>query len=222
MHSFLYQILHPWHWLTYGQNAAGVGIVGLFLYTLYTREMMKLAEASRRATITPVFSLKAIRFYPTEYEPSTVANQIGLVPQKAVAFRLELDIRNIGEGPAIAFQSWYQPVSERFTIADSNVLSKSSHVRSGELKTSELLKSESATILFPGFKEEDWKHPWLFVFESTNLADGRDQLKVLIPNGPWNEIALNMSHALGNSAGERIVRVANRIRDIAGGVFKKV
>jgi hypothetical protein len=48
MESIVYQVLHPWHWLTYGQNAAAVaalsavvGFIVLFFYTLYTRRMMK-------------------------------------------------------------------------------------------------------------------------------------------------------------------------------------
>ena len=49
MNSILYQVLHPWHWLTYGQNATALGVVVailgaivLFFYTLYTRRMMKM------------------------------------------------------------------------------------------------------------------------------------------------------------------------------------
>ena len=48
MKNIIYQVLHPWHWLTYGQNAAAVaalaavvGFIVLFFYTLYTRRMMK-------------------------------------------------------------------------------------------------------------------------------------------------------------------------------------
>jgi multidrug efflux pump subunit AcrA (membrane-fusion protein) len=26
-HPWLYQVLHPWHWLTYGQNATGIGVL---------------------------------------------------------------------------------------------------------------------------------------------------------------------------------------------------
>jgi hypothetical protein len=48
MEHIVYQVLHPWHWLTYGQNAAAVaalaavvGFIVLFFYTLYTRRMMR-------------------------------------------------------------------------------------------------------------------------------------------------------------------------------------
>src|ERR1019366_4887010 len=56
---WLYQVTHPWHWLTYGQNAAGLqalcaflALIGLIFYTLYTRRMMMLGELTRRAAIT--------------------------------------------------------------------------------------------------------------------------------------------------------------------------
>jgi hypothetical protein len=48
MHITFYQVLHPWHWLTYGQNAAALAglaaIAGTFIlyrYTVYTRRMME-------------------------------------------------------------------------------------------------------------------------------------------------------------------------------------
>lgn len=33
MHNFLYQLAHPWHWLTYGQNASGVASVAAVMAT---------------------------------------------------------------------------------------------------------------------------------------------------------------------------------------------
>lgn len=36
LHPHLYQLRHPWHWLTYGQNATAFGIVGATLVNLVT------------------------------------------------------------------------------------------------------------------------------------------------------------------------------------------
>lgn len=63
MQNFWYQILHSWHWLTYGQNgaalsavaavaaslAAVLGLVGLYFYTKYTRKLMlpRAGDAAR-------------------------------------------------------------------------------------------------------------------------------------------------------------------------------
>lgn len=76
MQNIEYQLLHPWHWLTYGQNAtalgavvACLGFIGLIFYTLYTRRMMKLGENTRRAAITPVLiSRGGVQFDATAFE----------------------------------------------------------------------------------------------------------------------------------------------------------
>jgi hypothetical protein len=88
---FWYQVLHPWHWLTYSQNAAAVQAVGALLgfillwrYTVYIRRMMELAELTRRASLTPIFTAKKI-------EP--IFNGGDLV-------RVAVTVRNIGQGPA--------------------------------------------------------------------------------------------------------------------------
>ena len=131
MHNLVYQILHPWHWLTYGQNAAGLALVGLFFYTLYTRRMMKLSESARRANLIPVFSLRGLPEYePTDVE-QTPASELGLAPPIVKEFSVVLNIRNLGEGPAILLQSWHQPVSERFSVDNTFLLVKSKGAADG-------------------------------------------------------------------------------------------
>ncbi len=73
MHNFVYQLLHPWHWLTYGQNAAGLGIVGLFFYTLYTRRMMLIGQDTRRAELRPYLVLESEQRV-SGYANVTIAN----------------------------------------------------------------------------------------------------------------------------------------------------
>jgi hypothetical protein len=60
-HPTLCQFVHPWHWLTYGQNAvalatvtAAAGLVGLYLYTRYTKNMMITNVGALNASFRPV------------------------------------------------------------------------------------------------------------------------------------------------------------------------
>jgi hypothetical protein len=218
MHSLVYQILHPWHWLTYGQNAAGLGLIGLFFYTLYTRRMMKLGEATRRANLTPEFSLRVLpEFVPTAYDVQIVT-QFGSTEPKVIEYSVVMNIRNIGEGPAIGLQSWHQPVSTKFNIDGSSILLKTSGAFQGlqQGEGAELLKGEITKITFPGFKSG--LVPWLFVVEATDLANGKNQLKILM-SGP-KETTVRMVHALGDSLGERIVGGVNRFVEILAAVKK--
>lgn len=99
MQNFRYQILHPWHWLTYGQNASGIaavaaviaalavvlGLIGLYFYTRYTRNMMLLGQETQRANITPILvSSGPIEFTPVEFVTSPAA-QLGFVAPEPTA-----------------------------------------------------------------------------------------------------------------------------------------
>ena len=54
----LYQFLHPWHWMAYGQNASVVGLIVLIFYTIYTRRMMLIAQQTRLRELYPVLILQ--------------------------------------------------------------------------------------------------------------------------------------------------------------------
>jgi hypothetical protein len=94
MNSHLYQFIHPWHWLTYGQNAAGMGLLGLFFYTLYTRRMMVIAQETRRASLFPLLVIRANA--PLDQKRDIVVENTG--------------------GSALNIMVWNQPVSARFTL----------------------------------------------------------------------------------------------------------
>jgi hypothetical protein len=88
--SLFYQFRHPWHWLTYGQNASAlsvavsaVGLIVIVLYTLYTRRMMLLAGQTRRGELYPILALQEEDETPDGY--------------------LQLVILNLGGGP---FAEW--------------------------------------------------------------------------------------------------------------------
>ena len=138
---WLYQVEHPWHWLTYGQNAAALqalcallALMGLFLHTLYTRRMMRLGNWTRRASITPVFTAKEI-----------VPHYFG---DGAKVFRVSMTIKNLGEGPAVIIWAWHQPVSDKFSVFDSGIVTQPANVATGSVPESDLMKGDSMEIHF--------------------------------------------------------------------------
>jgi hypothetical protein len=101
-HPNLYQFLHPWHWLAYGNNAAAltcvvslVAFIGLFFYTLYTRKMMWIAQQSRNSELMPYFVLNSVEELNT--------------------FRSKITLMNLG-AHAVNARFWQQPVSKNFSI----------------------------------------------------------------------------------------------------------
>jgi len=95
VNQMLYQLLHPWHWLTYGQNTAAVGLILLYFYTLYTRKMMLLAQQTRRAELYPLLIL----------QKTQVSGD-----------HLEFLIVNVGNGSLLNAVRWGQGVSNGFKL----------------------------------------------------------------------------------------------------------
>lgn len=155
MRNILYQILHPWHWVTYGQNAAGVasvaailGLIGLYFYTRYTRKMMLLQQETQRATVTPILvSTGAIEFVPLETKENPAA-QLGLIAPTVTGYRPVLTVRNVGEGAAIYITSWAQAVTEKFTMGGSILFLQSPDTNGGDQQLQALVKGESMEITF--------------------------------------------------------------------------
>ena len=94
----LYQLVHPWHWLTYGQNASVTGLIVLIFYTLYTRRMMLIAQQTRRGELYPLLIL----------QHTSVKEGY-----------LELVVINVGGGPLLNASEWGQQVSEQFKLRDT-------------------------------------------------------------------------------------------------------
>ena len=90
-HPIFYQMTHWWHWLTYGQNTAALGLIGLCFYTYYTQRMMKAAEETRRLSLTP-FLVAEVR---TDLLPPSIL------------------VTNVA-APAVRCELWIQPVSSSF------------------------------------------------------------------------------------------------------------
>ena len=90
-HPILYQLTHWWHWLTYGQNTAALGLIGLGFYTYYTQRMMKAAEETRRLSLTP-FLVAEVRL---DFQPPMIL------------------VTNVA-APAVRCEAWMQTVSTSF------------------------------------------------------------------------------------------------------------
>jgi len=204
MKSLFYQILHPWHWLTYGQNATGLaalaalmGLVGLYFYTRYTRRMMELGEITNRATVTPILvSSGSVQLEPVVIQ-HTPASELGFLDPTVTAVRAVVTVRNVGEGAAIYLGSWAQIVSATFQI-DNSILTRTGHVTSGEHTTHELLKGESTEVRFAPFKPSDIGGRLLFVIECSDPVNGFHQLQMLYSGLPNGEAHVAMVHRKEN------------------------
>ena len=216
-----YQILHPWHWLTYGQNAAALqavcallGVIGLLFYVIDTRRMRRISELTRRASITPVFT----------------ANEITPRYTQAVGFegifRIDVTIRNVGEGPATVFWAWYQPVSPKFSVFNSSVITRPKGAQYAHAANGDLLKGELTEVIFDAYNLANpsdklgqvFPHgsKWLFVVDSTDQAQGRHQLQMLVtmtdfPDHPPTDVS--MVHSLGDTFRVRVVKYVRGVVD---------
>ncbi|PSH04719.1 MAG: hypothetical protein CXZ00_04900 [Acidobacteria bacterium] len=206
MHTIVYQIFHPWHWLTYGQNATAVAalagilaLIGLFLYTRYTEKMMQLQESTMRATITPILIAKGdIKFIPTEMDPPD-AVQSGLQQSKVTKYRATLLVRNIGQGAALFLEAWHQQVAEKF-VTNGSILARTTQAQKASSGMTELIRGESTSIVSDGFRPEDLNQRWLFVVEAIDQTSRRHQLQLLrspLPNGQ-TETSIRMVHQPDN------------------------
>ena len=208
MQNIWYQVLHPWHWLTYGQNASGVaavgavvaaaaavlGLIGLYFYTRYTRSMMLLQQQTQRATITPILvSSGPVEFTPAEFTNSTAA-QIGLIPPVATAYQPTLTIRNVGAGAAIYITSWVQAVTEKFEMGGSVIFLQSPETNSGDHPLAALLQGEPMEIKFGLMKPSQVKGRLLFVIQCRDAANGLHQLQLLYSNWPEGSVQMTMVH----------------------------
>jgi hypothetical protein len=201
MQNILYEVLHPWHWLIYGQNAAGVaavaailGLIGLYFYTRYTRRMMLLQQETQRATITPILvSTGTIEFTPVE-SMEDLAAQLGLIAPEVTAYRPVLTVRNVGEGAAIYITSWVQAVTEKFTMGGSVLFLQSPDTNAGDQQLQALLQGESMEIKFSLLNPSQVKGRLLFVVQCRDAANGQHQLQLLYSNWPEGSVQMTMVH----------------------------
>jgi hypothetical protein len=155
----LCQLVHPWHWLTYGNNAGAfaslmslAALVGLVFYTRYTKNMMKVALETRRAEIIPYVVV----------EKRTPEN----------IFVDQLEVLNLG-GPAVNCNLWQARVSDSFSIG-STFLEKPDGVIATFIGP--IRKDAKITIRI----EHNADQTFLTVLECRDLANERHQWHALL------------------------------------------
>ncbi len=202
MKEALYQIFHPWHWLTYNQNAeavaavaAALALVGLFFYTRYTRKMMQMQANTTRASITPILVTPGdVGFATTDLQ--LVKTTAGAHQPIVVRCRLSLTVKNIGEGAALYVRGWCQPVSEKFVNNSSMILEKTAASRETD-SFAYLQKSESTTIQIENLSPEIQTQRAVIVIEAIDVTSLRHQLQIIrSPSSDGKtDIAVTMAHA---------------------------
>jgi hypothetical protein len=97
MKDIWYQIYHPWHWLTYGNNAEALGsvialggLLGLYLYVRYTKTIMQATLFASQASSFPVLHVVSL----------------GLVGSNLHTQQLNWRLSNVGKGPAKNITVW--------------------------------------------------------------------------------------------------------------------
>jgi hypothetical protein len=162
--QWVYQLFHPWHWLTYGQNAAGVqtvtavlALLGLFAYTVYTRRMKTLQQETRRGELFPTLAVSS-------YQEDGVTISIG--------------IRNVGRGPALGAKFWHQFVSDEFEL-DEFMLVRKIFFETQFLGA--LMEREGATIELK--VSAFLRKRYLFVVDCHDVLGGQHQFRVLRHGG---------------------------------------
>jgi hypothetical protein len=126
-------------------------------------------------------------------------------------FSITFNVRNVGRGPAILMRAWSQRVTESFTLGKTTVFRRPEQTESGTVEKLDLILRRDL---------RDWVEwfylavPWLFVIECSDSANGTHQLQILRVAGQDSRIAWKMAHAMGDSRGERVVRLVRRFVEV--------
>ena len=133
MNPIAYQVMHPWHWLTYGQNSAAAQVMAscigalLVLVTLYyTMKTLRMAGETLRVA--------GRQAEASENAANMAIKQLALTAQaedKATAPLIQLDmaedgrsatLTNVGLGPALAIEAELKLKADVKVICNTDVL----------------------------------------------------------------------------------------------------
>lgn len=131
---------------------ATLGLIGLVLYTIYTRNMMKISEKAWQLNMLPSLVVE------TDLSQSGVR---------------EVTIMNIGAGPALNLRFWAQEVTPHFGL-NGDVLVRKPEVQ--ETFLGPLLSQRTLQIKDNHFSEDARR---LYVVEADDLAGGSQQMQLL-------------------------------------------
>jgi hypothetical protein len=121
--SDYHQFAHPWHWITYGQNASGLGavssllaagaasIAGYFAFRAYQTTVQQLGVATKQYWDGHKMYLESVR-------PHLVVRAEGKRPSEiSVPFCTLLKVKNVGSGRAINIEGKNGIVFSAFSLA---------------------------------------------------------------------------------------------------------
>ncbi|MGF7179140.1 hypothetical protein [Tunturiibacter psychrotolerans] len=215
------------YWVAVQAGCAVVGLIVLTLYTIYTRRMMKLAEQTKRASMTPTFSVTKQNISGPTFDPATLRPFVDkrFTPPRYI-FSPSFTVRNVGQGPAILIRCWHQGVSSGFTLRDSIRLLPTPISEPGTVNKQDLVKDERCQA---SFENADLTRPWLFVIEANDAAKGTNQLQILMRprredegDGPEYITHWVMMYGWGDTIAERFVAAATRFVQVIKAIEKMV
>jgi hypothetical protein len=107
-HPIWYNVLHPWHWLTYGNNGTAAATAAVLIYTYLTYQMARTSQDALKSAFRPMLAISKAE------EPYTFRVQnIGSGPATGVRVKV-LHIEN-PSGPTNG--SWFRGISPVTPIA---------------------------------------------------------------------------------------------------------
>ncbi len=159
-----YQLHHPWHWLTYGNNATAAatlsavfGLIGLFLYVWYTKRIMDATLNTLQTGIYPV-----------------------LFPQlnDIEGGKVHWTVSNLGNGPARNVSVWrIEEGNDAVSLLGKwQVLPKNERRMIYGTLLPNHPKGEAFKIRYPSATGED---AFLVIIEAEDNAGTRHQLQIL-------------------------------------------
>jgi hypothetical protein len=167
-HPYLYQVLHPWHWVTYGQNAAAVGLIGLALYTYFTYRLFRHSQDIERAKLLPYLVLQ------NSNDPKTALDKVV--------------VQNIG-APATNLVFWKTTVSHKFKFSEELVIDPYAHLSFEGSMLRDGTREIDVSAEKPGER-------YLYVFEMSDVARGFHQFGFLRTRTLDNLEISTMAHML--------------------------
>lgn len=196
MQNLFYQITHPWHWLTYGQNATAVaaitaiaGIIGLFFYTKYTRRMMELAEETSRANVSPTLALSGDIF--TTGSPQAIDLNNPIQPN---GISVHLRIKNVSNAPVVFIMAWAIRISREFKLKDQSLYPKTPKCITCRVTKRALMGGEEFQVIHQDVPQLLRDEPWLYVIQIVDSTNRIHQLQVHLYGDEGEMTSVSMVH----------------------------
>jgi hypothetical protein len=106
-HPNLYQVLHPWHWLTYGANSSALAAAATLLAAIAAAfagyfALKTYRSAQRQLDVATKQYWDSHKAYLESVRPHLIVRTLGLRPSEILAATfIPVKVRNVGSGRAI-------------------------------------------------------------------------------------------------------------------------